>query len=182
MQAPLEPLAQIVDLLALRPEQRVSARHEATLRLQALTAPLDAAQRAAPGAQTKFGETRKQIGADRHRHLGSGGRRRRAQIGREIAQSRVRLMAHGGDYRNWRFGHGADHRLLVKGPQILDGPATARDDEQIRPRDRAAGRNRAKPTPRRRPLARQRPRPAPAPARRALDWGSGLQGGAGCRE
>ena len=75
-----------------------------------------------------------QLAAHRHRELGGGGRRRRAQIGGEIDQRGVGLVADAGDQRDLGFGGGADHDFLVERPKVLQAAAAAGDDQQVRPR------------------------------------------------
>ena len=80
-----------------------------------------------------------EIGAHRHRHLGGGGRGRGAAVGGVVDERRVGLVADGGDERDGAGGGGAHHRFVGEGQQVLDRTAAARDDEDVRARDRAAG-------------------------------------------
>ena len=83
-----------------------------------------------------------QFGAHRHRHLGGGGRRRRALVGGEVDQRDVGLVADRGNQRDHAVRRGAHHDLLVERPQILQRAAAARHDDEIGPRDAAALRQR----------------------------------------
>jgi hypothetical protein len=66
-----------------------------------------------------------------HRDLGGVARRGRTAIGDVVGEGRVDLVPHRRDDRRSRRGDGADHRLLVERPQVLDAAATAPDDEQV---------------------------------------------------
>ena len=77
------------------------------------------------------------LGAHRHRHLGGAGRRRRAHVGGEVDQRPVGLVADRRDERDRARRRGAHDDLLVEAPEILDRAAAARDDQHVRPRDRA---------------------------------------------
>src|SRR4029079_13817850 len=82
-----------------------------------LTEPLATARRPASEAVSramgKLLELGEQLGADRHRELGGGGRRWRAKVGGMVDQGRIGLMSDRRDQRNWRFGDRADDLLLV---------------------------------------------------------------------
>ncbi len=78
-----------------------------------------------------------QLGTHRDRHLGGGGRCRRALVGGEVDQRDVGLVADRRDQRDHALGGGADHGLLVERPQVLQRTAAARDDQHIRPRNLA---------------------------------------------
>ena len=47
-------------------------------------------------------------------------------------------MAHGGNQRNVAVGHGANDRLLIKGPQVFQTAAAPGHDQQVGPWQRAA--------------------------------------------
>ena len=64
-------------------------------------------------------------------------------------------MPHRADHRDRAFGDGADHLLLVEGPEILDTAAAARHDDQIGAGDGAARRDVRKAPHRRRHLRRR---------------------------
>ena len=62
---------------------------------------------------------REQFGANRHGDLGGGGRRRRADVGGEVAEGGIGFVP---DRRNDRYadiGHGAGDPLAVEHPEIL---------------------------------------------------------------
>ena len=96
-----------------------------------------------------------QVGEHRHRQLRRRSRRRRAQVGSEIAQGRVGLMPHGRDDRDRAVRDRAHHHLFVERPQILDRPAAARDDDEIGSRHRAIRGDRIEAAHRRRHLFRR---------------------------
>ena len=62
-----------------------------------------------------------------------GGRRRRGrpQIGDEVGDRDVGLVSDGGNHRHGRSGDRARHDLLVEGPEIFDGAATAADNDHV---------------------------------------------------
>ena len=80
------------------------------------------------------------LGAHRHRHFGGARRRRRPSVGSVVGQGEVGLVPDGRDDRQFAFGNGADNRFLVETPEVLNRTAAARDDDQVRPGDRPAGR------------------------------------------
>ena len=67
-----------------------------------------------------------------HRQLRRRGRRGRAQVGHKIADGEIGFVPHGGDHRNAGGRHRPRDRLVVEGPQLLNGTAAAADDEHIR--------------------------------------------------
>ena len=87
-------------------------------------------------------QIRQQFGAHRHRHFGGRRRRRRAPVGGKIDQRDVGLVADRGNQRDHAGGRRAHHDLLVERPQVLERTAAARDDDQIRARQRPAFRQR----------------------------------------
>ena len=114
----------------------------------------DAPERGAREPGAEIADRRDQLRAHRHRHLGRGARRRRALVGGEVDQREVGFVTDGGDERNVRGSRGTHHDLLVEAPQILQAAAAARHDQQVRPRDRATGRQRIEAGDRRRHLRR----------------------------
>ena len=108
-------------------------------------------------------DPRDELVAPRDHGLGRRRRRRRAEIGDEVGDGDVGLVADRGDDRHRACGDGARDDLLVERPEILDRPAAARDDAR-RPR-RARARSRAGRG--RYPARRHRPARAPAGSRRA---------------
>ena len=83
----------------------------------------------------EFGD---QVEPHRHRHLGRGGRGRRAAVAGVVDQGRVGLVPDRRDQRDRRGGGGAHHDLLVERHQIFEAAAAARDDQQVGPRRRPA--------------------------------------------
>ena len=141
-QRPRQPLGAGVEPLARDRQQllgvRQRARRGAQLGAAVILGALPAGQRPARLAH-QLGD---QVGAHRHRHLGGGGRRRRALVGGEVDQGHVGLVADRRDQRDHALGRGAHHDLLVERPQVLQRAAAARDDEQVGPADAAAFRQR----------------------------------------
>jgi hypothetical protein len=60
-----------------------------------------------------------------------GARSRCAQIGDKIGDGEIGLVPHGGNGRNAAGGQRARDDFLVEGPQVLEAPAAARDDEEV---------------------------------------------------
>jgi hypothetical protein len=52
----------------------------------------------------------------------------------EVGDGVIDLVADRRDDRNGRAGDGPGHGLFVEGPQVLDRPAAAADDEDVDPR------------------------------------------------
>ncbi len=127
-----------IEALARQRQQHVGGRQRAGRGAQLGAAMVVAARprRQRPARQAV--DAVDQLDAHRHRHFRRGGRRRRAAVGDEIDQRHVGLVADRGDQRDQAVGGGADHDLLVEGPEILDGAAAARDDEEVGPRNGAA--------------------------------------------
>ena len=108
----------------------------------------------APAAQQR--QLGDQVVANRDGALGRGRRRRRAQVGDEVRDREVGLVADRGDHRNAAGVDRARDRLLVERPQILQRAAAARDDDDVDVGDRlqlADARRRC-------PARRLRPAPA----------------------
>ncbi|MNC12986.1 hypothetical protein D3C75_607160 [compost metagenome] len=63
--------------------------------------------------------------------LGGGGGGGGTQVGGEVADGDVHLVAHSAHHRNGGACDGAGHRLLVEAPEIFKGAAAATDDEHI---------------------------------------------------
>ena len=59
------------------------------------------------------------------------GRRRRADVGDEVADREVGLVAHGGDDRQRGVDHRARDLLVVERPQVLDRAAAPSDDQHV---------------------------------------------------
>ncbi len=63
--------------------------------------------------------------------LGGGGRRRGAQVGGEIDEGHVGLVADAAHDLDRRRPHGTHDALVVEGPEILERAAAAADDEHV---------------------------------------------------
>ena len=85
------------------------------------------------GLGARGGDAVEQFVARADHHLGGGGRRGRAQVGHEIGDGDVGLVAHGGNHRHGAGGDGARHGLFVEGPEIFQRAAAAAHDDQVRP-------------------------------------------------
>ena len=94
-----------------------------------------------------------------HDELGGRRWRRRAQVGDEVGDGDVGLVADRGDDRHRRGGDRPGDGLFVERPEILERSAAAADDDHVDAVDArrpGAARGRSRPP---------RPRPARAPAR-----------------
>src|SRR5216684_1842844 len=69
------------------------------------------------------------LGADHD--LRGGGRRRRAQVGYEVADGEVGLVSDRGDRRDGAVSHRASHRFFVEGPQVLERSPSTADQKDI---------------------------------------------------
>jgi hypothetical protein len=105
--------------------------------VQALRLPLQAA----PGAPDERGAVRveqleRRAGRRRHQ-LGRGGGCRRTQVGGEVGQGDVGLVADAAHHRHRRRAQRPHDALVVEGPEVLERAAAAADDEHV---DLGAGR------------------------------------------
>ena len=66
-------------------------------------------------------------------HLGGGGGSRGAQVGHEIGNRDIGLVAHRGDHRDRAGGDGARHRLFIERPQVFERSPAAADNHHVRP-------------------------------------------------
>ena len=125
-----------------------------------------AAQRAAVARRTSSAPQPRL--ARRGREFGGRGRRRRAQVGAEVGDGEVGLVAHAADQRHRAAARWcARQRLVVEGPQVLDRAAAAHQQDHVDRRLRAAGRATAVRATSSAGARRPAPRPAPAPPERA---------------
>ena len=90
---PRKPLADLIQTLRHRREDRLRLGPAADGEIEPLAGPLDPPRQALPRAMLKLAELGEQLVADRHRHLRGGGRGRRAAVGGVVDQRGVRLMA-----------------------------------------------------------------------------------------
>src|SRR5579885_1529998 len=74
-----------------------------------------------------------QLISSANHELGGGGGRWRAQIGDEIRDSEVCLVADRGDDRRLTGGDGPGDRFFIEGPEILERSAAARQDDDLGP-------------------------------------------------
>ena len=77
-------------------------------------------------------DARDEFGLHRHHALARNGRRPRPQIGHVVAERDVAFVPHGGDHRNFGFRNGPHDGFLVEGPEVLDRPTAASDDQHVR--------------------------------------------------
>ena len=130
---PLEPPAEVVEPalpLAQRPG-RVGQDAAAREIVQALApAPHPLAD---PAVQplAEAAEVRHQLGLLADDQLGGGRGRRGPEVGHEVGDRHVGLVADGGDHRDLRGGDRAGHRLLVEGPEVLERAAAAGEHEHV---------------------------------------------------
>ena len=66
-----------------------------------------------------------------HDHLGGGRGSRGPDVGDEVGDGEIDLVADGRDDRDGRAGDGPGHPLLVEGPEVLDRSAAPADDEDV---------------------------------------------------
>src|SRR5580704_1086994 len=67
-----------------------------------------------------------------HDQLGGGRGGGRADIGYEIRDREIRLMANSGNYRDRTCDNRASYSLFVEGPQVFDRAAAANEQNHIR--------------------------------------------------
>ena len=77
------------------------------------------------------GRSGEQFGAHRHRQFGRSGRRGRPEVGREVDQRRVGLMADRRDQRDGGAGCRAHDRFLIEGPEVLQRTAAPCHDQHV---------------------------------------------------
>ena len=80
-----------------------------------------------------------EVGAHGNRHFRRRGGGRRAAVGGEVDQRRIRLVPDGGDQGDFRSRRGPDHRFLVEGPEVFQTAAAAGHDQHVRSWNRTAG-------------------------------------------
>ena len=126
-----EPTGERAQRRALRLQPR-RGMLQATRRLvDALHARLDGELAGAPPALAQRGDLRNERGPVGHGKRRRRGRRRGANVGDEVADGEVGLVADAADDRQDRLEHRACHRLLVERPQILDRAAAATHDQDV---------------------------------------------------
>ena len=79
------------------------------------------------------GDAVQQILARGHHQLGRGRGRGRAQIGDEIGDGDVGLVAHRRNHRHGAGRNGPRHGFFVEGPQVFERAAAAPHDDHVRP-------------------------------------------------
>ena len=67
--------------------------------------------------------------------FGCGGGSGRAQVGDKVNDREIGLVSNRRDHGNFRFGNGTGEAFMIEAGQILGGPATARDDDDLNPRE-----------------------------------------------
>ena len=63
-------------------------------------------------------------------NFGGGRRRGRAEVGDEIGDGEVDLMAHAADHRNLTCGDGAGDNFFVEGPEVFERASAARHESR----------------------------------------------------
>src|SRR5262249_33716504 len=81
--------------------------------------------------QKQVGDVLVEFTARLHDEFGGGGRRRGANVGDEIGDGEVGLVADAGDHGNGASGDGAGDCFFVEGPEIFEGAATASQNQNI---------------------------------------------------
>ena len=86
-----------------------------------------------PARETRaeIAELAEHLAAVRDRLLGGRGRRRRAEVGDEVGERDVGLVADGGDGRHSHRGERAADRLGVERREVFPAPAAAPDDAEL---------------------------------------------------
>ena len=115
------------------PDGRACPRSRTRSRARAAATRADAA-RVDIAASTPLAEpidARDELVLPRDDHLRGRRRRRRAQVGDEVGDRDVGLVADGRDHRHRAAGDRARHDLLVERPEILDRSAAAPDDDDV---------------------------------------------------
>src|SRR6266850_1905262 len=79
----------------------------------------------------QFDDVFVELGARLDDELGSGGRRRGAQVGNEIGNGEIGFVADAGDHGNFGSEDGARDDFFVEGPQIFHRAAAAGEDEHV---------------------------------------------------
>ena len=121
----LEPEAVALEAEARRGAQPVSgARQPVAVALEHAT---DAARDRVPRTVEVAGQLI-EVGDD---ELAGGGRRRGSDVGGEVAERRVLLMADCGDDRDAARRDGADDALVAEREQILEAASAAREDDHV---------------------------------------------------
>jgi hypothetical protein len=78
-----------------------------------------------------FGDAAPLVGDIWHDALAGVGRRGRRDVGDEVEQRRVRLVADGAHHGRAACGDGADQRFVRERQEVLDAAAAAGDDDQV---------------------------------------------------
>ena len=126
---------QFVEGAARNGEQIIEAGQRASGGAELPAAVLDEAQHGAVEPAAEIVHRTHQLRAHRDRHFGGARRRRRAQIGGEVDQCRVRLVPDGRDQRDLRGRRRAHDDLLVEAPEVLEAATATRHDQHVRARD-----------------------------------------------
>src|SRR5262245_6395061 len=95
---------------------------------------LEVAQRPGGGALEPRAELRQRVDHRlllAHHQLGGGRRCGRAEVGDEVGDREVHLVAHRRHHRYLRTGDGSRDDLLVESREIFDRPAAAADDDDV---------------------------------------------------
>ena len=100
---------------------------------------LHAPVRARPPAARAADRCARELVLPRHDQFGGRRRRRRADVGDEIGDRDVGLVADRRDDRHRRGGDRARDDFLVERPEVLDRPAAASDDDDVDARHAADG-------------------------------------------
>src|SRR5215207_9432884 len=84
-------------------------------------------------------DARDEVIVPSHDHLRRRRRRWCADVGHEVGDGDVGLMANGGNRRDWTAGDRAGDDLFIEGPEILDRSTTAADDDDVHAADATDG-------------------------------------------
>ena len=132
-QSDVHATARVVDEPLMRVDHRLRARQARPVRIAVDEAAfvLDARLDAHAGAPDRLRDELHLLAYVGHDALGRVGGRGRAQVGRQVDERPVVLVADRGDDRRGARGCGAYDRLVGEADQILECAAAARDDDHV---------------------------------------------------
>src|SRR5262249_39997917 len=102
--------------------------------MEFLAMPINVATPTGELAGAETAERTHELGTHRYGDLRGSGWRGRPPVGSKIDQRHVCLVTDCRDERDHACGRRADHDFLVERPEIFQGAAPARDNDQLGPR------------------------------------------------
>ena len=136
-EARLRAAHQLVDTLGLRAQAAPLRREDAVSRrrLHARAHPRQPQAQGRVAPLLEGGDPGLQLLLGLHHPLGGGRGCRGAQVGHEVGDRVVRLVAHRRDRGDAGRGDRPGHRLLVEGPEVLEAAAAAGEDDHVESAD-----------------------------------------------